>query len=176
MKVDEKIIGCEDIFHGVVFTAKKYTVELPDGSIGYREEVEHNGGACVLAYEDGCIYLVKQYRLAVRGETIEIPAGKLNKGEDPEVCARRELTEETGLIAHSIKKICAMTVSPGYTNEIIHIYYVDDFEKSAQQLDEGELLNVYKVPVKKAFDMVERGEITDSKTVVALLWLKSRIA
>ncbi len=176
MKTEEKIVGCTDVFNGRIFDVKKYTVELPDKSLSFREEVEHHGGACVLAFDDGYIYLVRQYRLAVRDETIERPAGKLEKGEDPESCALRELTEETGLVAESIRKICAINPSPGYTNEIIHIYYVDRFLKADQKLDDGEFLNVIKLPVKKCFEMVESGEITDGKTVVALLWLKSRIA
>ena len=176
MKTDEMITGYEDIFHGVVFDVKKYSVTLPDGSTGYREQVEHRGGACVLALEDGCVYLVRQYRLAVRGETIEIPAGKLDVGEDPAVCAKRELIEETGLVAKSMTKICGFLPSPGYTNEVIHIYFVEDFIKSEQKLDRGEFLNVMKVPAKKCYEMIESGEITDSKTIIALLWLKSRNA
>ena len=176
MKVEEKIVDCENIFDGRIFDVKKYAVELPDGSRAFREEVEHHGGACVLAFDDGYVYLVKQYRLALRDETIEIPAGKLEKGEDPETCALRELTEETGLVAESIRKICAVSPSPGYTNEIIHIYYVERFIKAKQRLDDGEFLNVIKLPAKKCFEMVESGEIIDGKTVVALLWLKSRLA
>lgn len=174
MKTEERITGHDDIFHGVVFDVKKYYVALPDGTSAFREQVEHHGGACVLAYEDGFVYLVRQYRLAMRGETIEVPAGKLSAGEAPEHCALRELTEETGLVAKDLIKIGAISPSPGYTNEIIHIYYAEDFVKSVQQLDEGELINVMRVPAKKAFEMVDNGEIIDSKTVVALLWLKSR--
>ena len=172
MILEEKIIGVEDIYDGPIFKIKKYKVTLPDGKIAYRDELEHNGGACVLAYFEGFVYLVKQFRLAKRGETIEVPAGKLEKGEDPLVCAYREIEEETGLIAKDLKKILVVTPSPGYTNEDIHVYFATDLIKSKQKLDEDEFINVLKLTPKECFDLIDEGKITDSKTLAALLWLK----
>jgi len=175
MDTEEKIVSVEQEFSGKIFDVKKYKVSLPDGSFSFREEVEHRGGASLLVVEDGLVWLVRQYRLSMRAEVIEIPAGKLEAGEDPAVCAARELTEETGLIAEKMTKICQMSPSPGYTNELIHIYYVEKYQKAEQKLDNGEFLNVLKIPAEKCFQMVESGEIFDGKTVVALLWLKDKL-
>ena len=174
MQTTEKIVAEQSVYDGKVIRVKKYTVVLPDGKTALREEVEHNGGACVLAVVGGLVYLVRQYRLSVRGETLELPAGKLEKGEDPYACAAREITEETGLKAGTLKKITSICPSPGYSNEFIHIYYAEDVTFSEQKLDEDEFLNVVKLPVEECFKMVESGEIFDGKTVAALLWLKTR--
>lgn len=173
METREKIINSEDIFDGKVIKVKKYTVELPDGSISFREEVLHGGGAGAIVYDNGYIYLVSQFRLAANAELWEIPAGKLEKGEDAESTIKRELVEEIGVKANALKKIAAVYPSPGYTSEVLHVYYCDDFEKVPQKLDKGEFLNVKKVAVKEAFDMLDSGEIKDGKTVIALLYLKN---
>ena len=174
MNTEEKIIGEEVLYKGKVFTAKKYTVMLPDGKTAFREEVEHHGGACVLAVKNGLIYFVTQYRLACRKNVLEIPAGKIEEGEDPLECATRELKEEAGLTAKKWTKIASVSPSPGYTNEIIHIYLAEDIEEGENRLDPGEFLNVSEIPLKKAFEMVETGEIFDAKTVIALLYLKAK--
>lgn len=173
MNTEEKIISSETLYAGKVFTAKKYTVALPDGRTAYREEVEHHGGAGILAEEGGKVYLVKQFRLSVGKEILEIPAGKLEKGEDPLVCAKRELSEETGLTAKKWTEICSASPSPGYTNEIIHIYRAEGFSFGKTHFDDDEFLNVVKIPVENAFEMIESGEIFDAKTVIALLYLKT---
>ena len=121
------------------------------------------------------VLLVRQYRLSLRRETLEIPAGKLEKGEDPLSCAKRELSEEAGLEAVRIEKILSVNPSPGYTDETIHIYYCGEYVKSASHLDEGEFLNLVRINKQRCFEMVESGEIADAKTVAALLWLKSRL-
>lgn len=174
MKLEEKIKTEQTIYSGKVVKVKKYGVILPDGGESVREEVEHGGGAAVVAVEDGCVYLVKQFRLSVKKIVYEIPAGKLEKGEDPLCCAQRELQEETGLKAKKWTKICAAAPSPGYTNEIIHIYLADEFENGNMHLDEDEFLSVEKVPLAVAYGMIESGEIYDAKTLIALLYLKSR--
>lgn len=173
METKEKILSRERLYDGKIFKADKYVVELPDGKTAIREEIAHSGGACALVEEDGEIYFVSQYRLAARTDLIEIPAGKLSEGENPEDAAKRELIEETGILAEELKLIAAVYPSPGYTNERIFIYHCTKFKKVAQKLDEGEFLNVLKIKKDRAFEMIESGEITDGKTVVALLYLKS---
>ena len=173
MDFEEKIISEQTIYPGKILTLKKYGVALPDGGESVREEVEHHGGAAILAVDEGCVYLVKQYRLSMRAAIYEIPAGKLEKGEDPLYSAKRELEEETGLRAEKWTKICTATPSPGYTNELIHIYRAEGFEKGKAHLDKDEFLSVEKVPLETAYDMIEKGEIYDAKTLVALLYLKA---
>lgn len=173
MSLEEKICSEELLYDGKIIKVKKFTVELPDGTKAFREEVQHNGGACVLPYFNGKVYLVKQYRLATMCELLELPAGKVELGEDPELSAKRELREETGFIADNLVKISSISPSPGYTNERIHIYFADNLKVSEQQLDEGEMLNVVSFSPSECFKMIESGEIYDAKTVVALLYLKN---
>ena len=173
MDTTEKIIRCEDIYDGKVIKVKKFEVMLPDGNKSIREEVVHSGGAGILAVKDGFVYFVSQYRLAARGELLEIPAGKLNLGEDPEETARRELIEEVGLRPKKLKRIAAFYVSPGYTNEIIRVYHAEGLEETDRKLDDDEFLNVVRLPVDKAIEMLDRGEFVDSKTIIAMYYLKS---
>ena len=172
MTLEEKITAEETIYDGKILKLKKYAVTLADGKTSYREEVEHNGGACVLAVAEGEIYLVRQYRLSLKRETLELPAGKLEKGEDPARAAARELEEETGLIPSKLTKIAAFCPSTGYTNEIIHVYFADKFENGVQRLDEGEFLNVVKIPTEECFSLLDQGKIADGKTIIALQWLR----
>ena len=175
MNTEERVLDFTEVYDGKIIKVRKYSVELPDGKTTFREEVMHSGGACALAVEDGSIYFVSQFRLAAKKDLLEIPAGKLNEGESPEDAARRELAEEVGIKAEKMKLIASVYVSPGYTNEKIFIYHCERFSKTEQDLDDGEFLNVVKIPVETAFEMLERGEITDAKTVIALLYLKNTI-
>lgn len=173
MKTAEKITAVKDIYDGKIIKVKNYTVELPDGSESNREEVLHGGGAGAIVYDKGYVYLVSQFRLAANADLWEIPAGKLEFGEKPDLAVKRELIEEIGVKAKSLKKITTVYPSPGYTNELLHVYYCDDFEFTSQKLDEGEFLNVRKFSVEEAFKMLDTGEIRDGKTVIALLYLKN---
>lgn len=173
METKETVVSVEEIFEGKVIKVRKYVVTLPDGSTSVREEVLHGGGAGALVYDDGQIYLVSQFRLAAGRDILEIPAGKLEAGEDPEKTIRRELVEEIGVKPKTLEKISSFYVSPGYTNEITHVYYCDDFELTDGKLDDGEFLNVRKIPAKEAFSMMDKGEIVDAKTIIALLYLKN---
>ncbi len=168
MDNSEKIIGEELYLDGKVIKAKRYKVRLSDGSESFREEVEHNGGAAVLAVKDDKFLLVSQFRLAYRKEMLEIPAGKIDAGEDPCVAAKRELEEESGLTALNLKKITALAPSPGYTNELIHIYYTDEFVEGEKHLDEGEFLSAVWLSEDECLKKIESGEINDAKTVVAI--------
>lgn len=168
MNLAEKKLSSKKIFDGKIMQLFVDGVSLPDGSESFREYVVHSGGAAVLMIKDGKVALVKQFRYAYGEETYEIPAGKLNEGEEPSVGAARELEEETGYRAQSLSHLVDIYPSPGYTNEIIHIYLAENIVKVGQKLDEGEFLNCTYVPLDEVVKMIERGEIKDAKTVVAI--------
>ncbi len=175
MLTKETVIDTQNIYDGKILSVKKFTVLLSNGEKSLREEVEHTGGSCVLAVKDGFLYLVSQYRLSVKRDTLELPAGKKNEGEDPEITAIRELKEETGLVAKKLTKISSILPTPGYSNEVIHVYFCDEFENGENSLDEGEFLNVHKIKVKDAFSLLDSGKIQDAKTVIALLYYRNKI-
>ena len=167
MKLTETKISGQTVYKGKVVTLNVDEVILPDGKIAKREIVRHTGGAAVLAVKDNSVLLVRQFRYAYGREIYEIPAGKIDVGEDPENAARRELEEETGYTA---KLIHALNIypTPGYTDEIIHIFFAENLKFLGQRLDEGEFLNCEFVPLEKVVSAIEYGEITDAKTVAAI--------
>lgn len=173
MDFTEKTKKKNIIYRGKILTLRCDDAILPDGTLCKREVIEHSGGAGVLCVRDGKVLLVKQYRYAY-GETIyEIPAGKLNEGEDPAETAARELKEETGLTAASLRHIFTIYPTPGYTDEKIYLYQAEDVQAGEQELDVGEFLSVEQIPLNEAYGMIESREIKDAKTVVALLYYKT---
>lgn len=168
MKLKERTVRKNYVYRGKIINVRCDDAELPDGRACRREIVEHSGGAAVLCVKDGKIALVRQYRYAYGEEIYEIPAGKLNAGEDPERAAGRELTEETGLIASRLVLLFTLYPSPGYTNEKIYIYRAEGVEEGVQKLDEGEFLDAEFLPVEEVKEMIARGEIRDAKTIVAV--------
>lgn len=172
MDVEEKTVEEKTVFEGKIITVKYNTVLLPNGKEAKREIVEHNGGVCAaILTEDDCVYLVSQFRCPY-GETIyEIPAGKLEKGEDPYEAGIREALEETGCLANKLFSLGEFYPTPGYCGEIIHLYWTDDYTVKEQKLDSDEFLNVKKMPFSKALEMVMNGEIKDGKTQTVLLKL-----
>lgn len=166
----EKTIDRKTIFEGRVFNVMLDTVELTDGSLSRRELVFHNGGACIVALDDQCrIYLVRQYRKPFEQVLLEVPAGKLDPDEAPQVCAARELTEETGWVAGTIVPLGKMYPTPGYCSEILHLYLGLDLDQGVAKPDEGEYLDVVAMPFQEALDMIDRDEIQDGKTQLAIL-------
>ena len=173
MELTEKTVSSKYIFEGQVVRLRYDEVELPDGSFSTREIVEHNGGVAVAAITDNDeIILVRQYRHPYGEVILEIPAGKMEKGEDPFECGKRELKEEVGATADHYELLAVDYPSPGYCGEKIYIYYADRLHLGENELDEGEFLEVVKVPFEKAVEMVLAGEIPDSKTQIAILKLK----
>ncbi len=168
-----KVLKSEKLYAGKVFNLVVDQVEYPSGNSSVREVAEHPGGAvAVPLLENGSVLLVRQYRYPVRKFLYELPAGKLNPGEDPQQCAARELEEETGYVAHTWKKLIAIFTTPGFCTEELHIFLATDLKLSShgQRLEEGELhLTVEKIPFSRAVEMIAIGEIVDSKTICGIL-------
>ena len=169
MNFNEKTVNKNYLYKGKILNLRKDDVLLPNGAPAIREIVEHSGGSCILCQKDGAIYMVKQFRYAYGKELWELPAGKLNQGEDPKETALRELEEEAGLKAQTAELMFEVYPSPGYTDEIIRIYEAKDFVETQRHLDEDEFLTGKWIPVEELKQMVTTGEIKDGKTLIALL-------
>lgn len=170
MNLTEKTIARKVCFEGKIITVRQDTVELPNGALSTREVVEHPGGVCVLALdEEENLYLVEQFRYPYGAALLEIPAGKREKNEPPLETAIRELEEETGLRAERFADLGQMYPTPGYCGEIIYIYLATGLTQGSGKLDEDEFLNVKKLPLAKAAEMVMDNAIKDAKTQIAVL-------
>lgn len=161
----------EDVaWTGRIFNVDRLHVKLPDGRTATRDVVRHPGAVAVVALtEDGRICLVRQYRTALARVTVEIPAGKLDPGEDPLECASRELLEETGMSAEKIAFLTTIATSDGFCDELIHLYMATGLEFSRSNPDADEFINVDLVPLGELVDAVLDGRIEDAKTVVGAL-------
>ena len=170
-KLFEKELEREYVFKGRIFDAALCRAELPDGTKVNREVICHSGGVCVLPLEeDGTVTMVRQFRYGVQDVTLEIPAGKLDYvGEDFCEAALRELREETGAVASEMIDMGDYFGSPAIMGEHIRMFMAKGLTFGETELDEGEFLEVFKVPLSEAVEMVLRGEITDGKTQVAIL-------
>lgn len=167
MNLQEKKLNSKTVYNGKILTLEVDEVELPDGNKSFRECVRHSGGAAVLLVKDNKVLLVKQFRYVYGKPVYEIPAGKLNAEENPEIAAARELEEETGFRAN-LSHMLDIYPTPGYTDEIIHIYFAENFEVTKQRLDKDEFLDYCLVDIDTVLNMIESGEICDSKTIVAI--------
>lgn len=168
-----KRIGREEVYKGKIFTVVQDEIEFEDGNRAKWDLVMHNGACAIVPLTENLeVFLVKQYRNAENGDVLEIPAGKLEKGEDPLSCAKRELEEEIGYKAESMEKICAMYTAVGFSNEKLHLYLATHLIKSKQSLDEDEYIEIVTYPLEQAIGMIFTGEIKDSKTIVGLLAVK----
>lgn len=166
----EKTLESKEIFNGKVFRIVHDKVELEDGKTSYREIVYHHGGACILAVtDDDQVYLVRQYRYALAEELWELPAGKLEAGEDPFDAAKRELSEECGVTADCYTNLGVLYPTVGYDSEKIYIWAATGLHSVRQHLDPGEFLDVVKKPFAEVLQMILNDEIRDSKTVAAVL-------
>lgn len=169
----EKTVSSEQIFDGKVIHVRVEKVELPDGKIATRELIAHGGGVGIISVnENREVLMVSQYRIAAKSMMLEIPAGKLEFGEDPLECGKRELIEETGYKANKTVHLGEYYATPGYCEEKLNIYLATDLEWVGQDLDEGEFLNVETYSLDKLYDMVMNNEIHDAKTAIAILKAK----
>ena len=170
MKLEETKLSSQEIFNGVAIHLFKDEILLPNGHTGIREIIRHPGAVCVLPLtDDGDVIFVNQFRYALNKVTLEVPAGKLEKGEDPKEAALRELSEETGITAKNIVHIGDLYTTPALIDEVIHMYIATDLTQGEQHLDYDEFVNTLKIPLSKAVDMVMAGEIKDSKTQTIIL-------
>jgi ADP-ribose pyrophosphatase len=169
MDFNEKTIKENYLYNGKILNLKKDEVELPDGKSAVREMVEHSGGSAILCEKDGKILLVKQFRYPYKEVIYEIPAGKLNPGEDPSETAIRELEEEGGVKAERVVKMFDVYPTPAYTNEIIRIYRAEGLKETEIHLDEDEFLTGKWFTLDELRKMMQTGEIKDGKTLIALL-------
>ena len=166
----ETTLTSKEIFNGHVIRVTYDTVRLENGDTSFREVVHHHGGACVLAVTpQDEIYLVKQFRYAMGEEIWELPAGKLEAGEDPFEAAKRELAEECGVLAARYTPLGVVYPTVGYDSEKIYIWAAEDLSTTGQHLDPDEFLDVIKVPFAKAVEMVLDGTIKDSKSIAGIL-------
>lgn len=166
-------------FKGRVFTVEEHQVRLHDGQRAKREIVRHSGGACIVPIDfNGNVYMVNQFRKPYDRMLLEIPAGKLEPNEDPLECARRELTEETGLTAQNIEWLSTVYPSPGYCDEILTIFIATGLSQGDANPDQGEFITVQKVSLSEALDMIDKGLIPDGKTQIGLMraerWLAQK--
>ena len=169
----ERVVSADLAWEGRIFSVEHQRVELSNGSLDWREVVRHHGGAGVVAVIDGRVCLVRQYRVALGRMTLEIPAGKVDPSEPRDVCAARELTEETGLVAERLELLTESYGAPGFTNEHTSVYFAHGLIQGEAALDEGEFLNVVWVPVEDALDAIREGLIDDAKTVSGILAAKA---
>ncbi|MBQ8435846.1 MAG: NUDIX hydrolase [Oscillospiraceae bacterium] len=170
MHLEEKTISSQEIFDGRVFRVTKDMAFLENGSEAVREVVHHSGGVTVIPITDNNeIIMVRQYRYAADKILLEIPAGKLEKDESHYDAGKRELLEETGCTCSEYKYLGELLPTPAYVTEVIHMYMAGGLEYSEQNLDEDEFLDVVKIPMEKAVEMVLSGEIKDSKTQIGVL-------
>lgn len=151
-------------------------VRLPGGAVTKLEIVHHPGAAAVVPlHDDGSVTLVYQYRHAAGGYLYEIPAGLLEEGESPEACAGRELTEEAGLHAGDLIPLTAYHTTPGFSDEVIHLFVATCLTDGTQALEEDEVIEVTRMPLGEALERIHSGQITDGKTIISLLMVADRM-
>ena len=171
MDFTERTIETKSIFKGKIIDVNLHTVKLPNGKEAKREIVNHSGGVGILAFKDkDTVLLVEQFRKPIERNLLEIPAGKIEKGEDIEMCGIRELEEETGYKAKEFKYLGKVVTSPGFCDEYIYIYLAEGLYKGLDNLgDEDEFINLKEVKIDRIKEMIKNGEIIDAKTISAFM-------
>jgi ADP-ribose pyrophosphatase len=170
-----KILSSQKVFDGRVFNVTVDTVS--EGELTYQREVVHHNGSAVIVpiFDDGTVALVKQYRHPAVRYLLEVPAGTLAKGERPEIGAARELKEELGLVAENLEKLSEFFVSPGFCEEKMWVYLATDLVEGEQALEDDEILDVVRLPIADALEMITSGEIQDAKTIIGLMLAAPRV-
>ena len=168
MNLKETTVKKNYVFEGKIIKVRRDDALLSNGKPCTREVVEHPGGACVLCVHEGKVALVKQFRYAYGEALYEIPAGKLEVGEDPLLAAKRELEEETGLVAKRLEHLFTLYPTPGYCNEKIYIYEAKEISLGKVHPDADEFLDIVYLPVEEVYAMIENGTVRDGKTIIAI--------
>lgn len=170
MVVPEKKISSAEIYDGHIIKVFRDEVSLGDAGNALREVVRHKGAAAILAVdEQGEAYFVEQFRYPVDRALFEAPAGKIDEGEAPLECAKRELLEECGILAEKWTELGPMLSSPGFCDEVIHLYLAEGLSQSSPDPDEDEFLDIIKLPLSEALARLRKGEIPDAKTQILIL-------
>jgi len=172
------LLGAERVYDGRVIDLDVDTVRFPDGSTGRLEMIRHPGAAAVVPFLDPLsaadprILLLRQFRHAADGYLWEIPAGRLDAGEAPDACARRELREEAGCEATSVEQLCTIYTTPGFTDEVIHLFMAQGLVEKTTAREADEFIEVHEIRWSEVGRMISRGKIRDGKTLVALLFVQ----
>ena len=176
MDLKETCIESEAVYDGALLHVRRDSVRLPDGKVGLREYITHPGAVAVLALLDnGNLIMERQYRYAAAREFFEIPAGKIDPGEDILVTGQRELLEETGYVASEWQHLVTTYPCIGYGDEQIHYFLARGLKFEGRNLDDGELLDVFELSLSDALEWVRDGRINDSKTLIGLFWLEKHL-
>ncbi|MGI5921343.1 MAG: NUDIX domain-containing protein [Syntrophomonadaceae bacterium] len=169
MDLTEKTIDSRRIFDGRIIKVKVDTVSIPNGGQSTREIVEHRGAVAIVPiYADGDICMVRQYRKPAEAVLLEIPAGTLEENEEPLKCAQRELAEETGLKAQNWEKVLHFYSAPGFSTEVIHLYLAVGLTTGDTNPDADEFIQLEKIPLKTAYEMIFDGRIIDGKSIIGI--------
>jgi ADP-ribose pyrophosphatase len=172
-----EFLRSETLLKGRAFLIRRDTLKTPDGRETKFDIIEHGGSVIIVPLDkDGNLLFVRQYRHAAGKDLLELPAGTLEAGEDPGVCAAREIREETGFAADKIEKIGAFYLAPGYSTEFMHVYLAQELRHDPLEADDDEFLSVELIPFREAIEMAERGEMPDAKSLAALLLARSHIS
>lgn len=164
-------LSSEAVYHGRVFDVLRERVQYPDGRIADVDLVRHAGAVAILPMDaDGNLVLIRQYRHAIGAMFLEIPAGSLEAGEEPEDCARRELREEIGMAPGWLRQLGAFYPAAGYTDELLRIFLAGELMADALEGDEDELIEIERFSPERVLEMAATGEIQDAKTLIALAW------
>jgi ADP-ribose pyrophosphatase len=167
---DHDRLASERVYAGRLLKIDRDRVKLPNGRETTLEMVRHPGASAIVPFvTPDDILLIRQFRYAAGGFILEVPAGTLNPGEEPEACARREVEEEAGHRAGRLERLASIYTTPGFTDEVIHLWAAYDLTPVGQNLDHDEVLTVERLPLAEAIERIGRGDIVDSKTICALL-------
>ncbi|MGH7531802.1 MAG: NUDIX hydrolase [Gemmatimonadales bacterium] len=172
------LLSAETLYTGRIFRLDRDTVRFPDGSVAPFDIIRHPGAAAVVPFlddpgaPDPRIVLIRQFRHAAGGEIWEIPAGRLEPGEDPATCARRELEEETGYTAGRVDHLLSLYTTPGFTDELIHLYAATEIRPGMAHREADEFMQLHQLRWSEVGEMMATGQIQDAKTLVTLMWVQ----